>query len=661
MASVRLRNVSFSYGGANVVENIDLGIEPGERIGLLGRNGAGKSTLMRLVEGSLRPDAGEVDRAPGVTIARLAQEVPRGADHSVFDEVAGGLGEPGEQVARIHALTATPADATPEAGNAATSRAGRQAELDRLHGALDSETAWQLQHRIEAVIERMSLDPQAPFESLSSGMKRRVLLAQALVSDPEILLLDEPTNHLDIESIRWLEEFLLRDARTLVFITHDRMFLQRLATRIIEVERARLFDWTCDYPTFLARKADRLAAEARQEALFDQKLAEEEIWIRKGIEARRTRNMGRVRALEQMREERRNRRSQIGSARLTAQDAERSGNLVIHAEGVGHRFGERAILSDVSTTVYRGDRIGILGPNGSGKTTLLRILLGELSPECGTVRIGTNLRIAYFDQLRAQLDEDKSAAENVADGNDRVQINGQTRHILGYLNDFLFSGERARSLVRYLSGGERNRLLLAKLFTRPANLLVLDEPTNDLDAETLELLEELLVEFPGTVLLVSHDRAFLNRVVTSTLVFEGAGQVKEYAGGYDDWIRSRGGEPPAARSLSGRQPPSRADTPPASGPAEPARAGTAPARPARDRPRRLSYKEQRELESLPQRIETLETEQTLLHQRLADPGFYQQPGPEIARLTTRAQSLQEELLEAYTRWESLEAVAEESK
>jgi ATP-binding cassette subfamily F protein uup len=648
MASLRLRNVSFSYGGANVVENIDLAIEPGERIGLLGRNGAGKSTLMRLIEGSLRPDAGEVDRASGVTIARLAQEVPRGADHCVFDEVAGGLGEPGERVARIHALT-----------TAATASLDQKSELDRLHGGIDSETAWKLQHQIEAVIERMSLDPGAPFESLSSGMKRRVLLARALVGDPRILLLDEPTNHLDIESIRWLEEFLLREARTLVFITHDRVFLQRLATRIIEVERARLFDWTCDYPTFLARKADRLAAEARQEALFDQKLAEEEIWIRKGIEARRTRNMGRVRALEQMREERRNRRAQTGSARLAAQDAERSGNLVIHAEGITHRFADRVVLRDVSTTVYRGDKIGILGPNGSGKTTLLRILLGELAPERGTVRIGTNLRIAYFDQLRAQLDEDRSAAENVADGNDRVLINGQTRHVLGYLNDFLFSGDRARSLVRYLSGGERNRLLLAKLFTRPANLLVLDEPTNDLDAETLELLEELLVEFPGTVLLVSHDRTFLNRVVTSTLVFEGAGQVKEYAGGYDDWVRSRGGEPPAGRSLAGRQP--LAQSAPARSASAPEPATADRTRPPRDRPRRLSFKEQRELESLPQIIEALETEQNLLHQRLADPAFYQQPGPEIARITDRVRTLQEELHSAYTRWETLEAVAEESK
>jgi ATP-binding cassette subfamily F protein uup len=625
MACLRLREVSFSYGGANIVEGIDLQIEPGERIGLLGRNGAGKSTLMKLIDGELRPDNGEVERAPGLRIARLAQEVPRGEEHTVYDEVAGGLGEQGMFVAQLHALTvreqATPGSTAP-------------AERDRLQHAVDTESGWKLQRQIEGVIERMSLDAGARFESLSSGMKRRVLLARALVSDPELLLLDEPTNHLDIESIDWLEDFLLREARTLVFITHDREFLKRLATRIVEVERARLFDWTCDYPTFLARKEAMLEAESRQESLFDKKLAEEEVWIRKGIEARRTRNMGRVRALEKMREERRNRRTQTGNVRLLTQDSERSGNLVIDVQNISHNFGERPILRDVSTTIYRGDKIGILGPNGAGKTTLLRILLGELAPESGTVRMGTNLQIAYFDQLRAQLDEEKSAADSVAEGNDRVVVNGQTRHVVGYLNDFLFSGERARSLVRYLSGGERNRLLLARMFTRPANLLVLDEPTNDLDAETLELLEELLVDYSGTVLLVSHDRAFLNNVVTSTLVFEPDGMVKEFAGGYDDWARTRQivAAPAAVETKS-----------------------ETASRPQRERPRRLSYKEQRELESLPQLIESLEAEQAELHERLADPAFYQQPGPEIAKVTGRVESLQQELQTAYERWESLES------
>jgi ATP-binding cassette subfamily F protein uup len=621
---LRVKKLSFSYGGRNLLEEIDLEIQPGERIGLLGRNGAGKSTLMKLIGGELLPDHGEIECEPGIKIARLAQEVPGGADHTVFDEVASGLGDQGVVIGRIHALTKElAARPVPE----------RRVELDRWQHELDPETGWKLQQQIDAVIFRMGLDPDVKFESLSSGMKRRVLLARALACGPNILLLDEPTNHLDIESISWLEDFLLREAITLVFVTHDRMFLQRLATRIIEVERARLFDWTCDYKTFQARKADALAAETRHEELFDKKLAEEEVWIRKGIEARRTRNEGRVRALERMRVERSNRRVSAGNVRMQSQEAERSGNLVLDAQNISVSFAGKPVLKNVDVTIYRGDKIGILGPNGSGKTTLLRSLLGEITPDQGTVRFGTNLQIAYFDQLRAQLDEDKAAWENVAEGNDLVVVNGKSRHIMGYLNDFLFSGERARSLVRYLSGGERNRLLLARMFTRPANLLVLDEPTNDLDAETLELLEELLVDYAGTLLLVSHDRVFLNNVVTSTLVFEGGGQVKEYAGGYDDWVRLRV--------------PAIAATPPPVAKAEPDRA-------VRERPRKLSYKEQRELESLPALIETLETEQTQLQQKFAEPGFYQQSGVEIAKVTNRLESVHEELQTAYARWELLE-------
>ncbi len=626
MATLRVRNLSFSYGGANVLENISFEIQPGERIGLMGRNGAGKSTLMKLIHGDLRPDAGEIDLAAGLRIGLLAQEVPRGAEHTVFDEVAGGLGEQGAVVARIHVLSALDESAKDD---------DRQSELDALQHRLDTETGWKLQRQIDDVILRMGLDAAAQFESLSSGMKRRVLLARALVCAPDILLLDEPTNHLDIEAIDWLEEFLLREGLTLVFVTHDRMFLQRLATRIIEVDAARLFDWTCDYKTFQARKADTLAAESRQAELFDKKLAEEEVWIRKGIEARRTRNMGRVRALERMREERRQRQACTGNVRMQAQEAERSGSLVLNVQNVSVSYGERVILKDLCTTIYRGDKIGILGRNGSGKTTLLRVLLGELPPQQGAVRMGTNLQVAYFDQLRAQLDESKSAWENVADGRDMVVVNGKSRHVMGYLQDFLFSGERARSLVQYLSGGERNRLLLARMFTRPANLLVLDEPTNDLDAETLELLEELLVDYTGTLLVVSHDRAFLNNVVTSTLVFEGEGQVKEYAGGYDDWLRARA--------------PTAAAVPPPAAKPEPA------ARP-RERPRKLTYKEQRELENLPALIETLETEQAQLQQRFAEPGFYQQPGAEIAKVTNRLETVHQELQTAYARWEALDAI-----
>ncbi len=624
MSWLRVKKLSFSYGGKDLLEEISFEIQPGERIGLLGRNGAGKSTLMKLIGGELRPDHGEIECEPGIKIARLAQEVPEGADHTVFDEVAGGVGDQGVVIGRLHAL-AKEQTARPDPK--------RQAELDRLQHALDPETGWKLQQQIDAVIVRMGLDPDVQFEALSSGMKRRVLLARALACNPNILLLDEPTNHLDIEAIAWLEDFLLREAITLVFVTHDRMFLQRLATRIIEVERARLFDWTCDYKTFQARKADALAAEARHEELFDKKLAEEEVWIRKGIEARRTRNEGRVRALEKMRVERSNRRVSAGNVRMQSQEAERSGNLVLDARAISVSFAGKAVLNNVDVTIYRGDKIGILGPNGSGKTTLLRSLLGEITPDRGTVRFGTNLQVAYFDQLRAQLDEDKAAWENVAEGNDLVVVNGKSRHVMGYLNDFLFSGERARSLVRFLSGGERNRLLLARMFTRPANLLVLDEPTNDLDAETLELLEELLVDYAGTLLLVSHDRVFLNNVVTSTLVFEGGGQVKEYAGGYDDWVRQR--------------PPAIAESPPPVVKPEATRA-------ERERPRKLSYKEQRELESLPALIESLETEQTQLQQKFAEPGFYQQSGVEIAKVTNRLESLHEELQTAYARWELLE-------
>ena len=627
MSWLRLREISFSYGGANLLEDVSLQIEPGERIGLLGRNGAGKSTLLKLLQGELKPDSGEIDRAPGMVVARLVQEVPSGTNHTIFDVVAAGLGRQGVLVARQLTLTAQ-------------AHAGHdvQGELDQLHLELEAESAWKLQRQIEATIARMALDPAALFDTLSSGMKRRVLVAETIVSNPDLLLLDEPTNHLDLESIQWLEDFLLRDARTLVFVTHDRVFLQRLATRIVEVERARLFDWTCDYTTFLARKEAMLEAEAQQEALFDKKLAQEEVWVRQGIKARRTRNEGRVRALEKMRAERAARRTQLGNVRLQTQDAERSGNVVIAAKNISHNFGDRSVLQDVTTTIYRGDKLGILGPNGCGKTTLLQILLGQLPPEKGTVKQGTNLQVAYFDQLRDQLDEDKSATENVADGHDTVQVNGRSRHVLGYLHDFLFSGERARSLVRYLSGGERNRLLLAKMFTKPANLLVLDEPTNDLDAETLELLESLLVEFDGTILLVSHDRAFLNNVATSTLVFEGDGRFKEYVGGYDDWVRQR----PQDKSVPGPQPIAKSEG----------------VRTTKGRARKLSYKEERELEGLPERIEKLESEQAALHQKMAEPSFYRQAAAEITKSNSRLEELQKELETAYARWEKLLALKE---
>ncbi|MCA9067572.1 MAG: ATP-binding cassette domain-containing protein, partial [Planctomycetaceae bacterium] len=449
--------------------------------------------------------------------------------------------------------------------------------------------------------------------------------------------LDEPTNHLDIESITWLEDFLSKYPNTLIFVTHDRVFLQKLATRIIEVERGRLFDWTCDYQMFLKRKEEFLEAEAKQEELFDKKLAEEERWIRQGIKARRTRNEGRVRALKKMREERRQRKTKVGNVQMQSQAAERSGQLILDAENVNFAYEGQPIVQDFSISLIRGDRVGLIGPNGCGKTTLLKLMLGELQPDSGTIRHGTNLQVAYFDQLRAQLDEDKTAQENVGDGSEQVSINGQNRHVLGYLQDFLFTPERARSLVRYLSGGERNRLLLAKLLTKPSNVLVLDEPTNDLDTETLELLEELLADYAGTLLLVSHDRAFLNNVVTSTVAFEGDGIFREYDGGYDDWLRQR------TATLEGEKP----TTPKAEKP-----------KTKKDKPRKLSFKEQRELAELPVRIEQLETEQAELQATMADPSFYRSDGQEIAQVKERFEKLQAELAEVYTRWESLEEFAD---
>jgi ATP-binding cassette subfamily F protein uup len=595
-----------------LLDDVTCHVEAGQRIGLLGRNGAGKTTLMRLLAGEAQPDAGEIVFAPGATVALLRQDVPQDMKGPVRDIVATGL-------------LATVGD----------------------------ETTWQRDHAVEQILSRMSLDGGAAFESLSSGMKRRVLLARAVVAEPDLLLLDEPTNHLDIDAIEWLESFLGRWRGTLMFVTHDRAFLRRIADRILEIDRGRIFDWSCDYDTFLIRKEQALAAEEQQNALFDKKLAQEEVWIRTGIKARRTRNEGRVRALEAMRRERSSRRDAVGKVKLAIQEAERSGALVAALEGVSFLRDSRPIIRDLSATVMRGDRIGIIGPNGAGKTTLLRLILGELEPTTGSVRLGTNLRIAFFDQLRDQLDDDKTVADNVADGYETVQVGGQPRHVIGYLQDFLFPPERTRTLVKFLSGGERNRVLLARLFAKPANLIVLDEPTNDLDAETLEMLEERLVEFAGTVLVVSHDRSFLDNVVTSTFVFEptrgesSRGEptfaVKEYVGGYADWLRQR--SPPATEPLRVPSTTAKAKTESA-----PAGAAAPPTRAAK-----RSFKEQRELESLPGIIETLEIEIAAVHAAMAEPDYYRQPGDVLARDQVRLSGLEARLLEAFTRWEALEA------
>ena len=634
MALLTLHSITTSYGGLPILKDVDLQIEPGERLCLVGRNGEGKSTLMKVISGEVQPDSGEITAKQGLKISRLEQEVPGGSmEATVFEVAASGLGPLMTLVADYHRLVHELAE---------NSNDRLLAEFERVQHAMEASDGWLAQQRVESVLSRLQLPPDVPFSSLSGGYKRRVLLAKALVADPDLLLLDEPTNHLDIESIRWLEEFLLDFGATLLFVTHDRMLLRHLATRIIELDRGALTSWPGDYDTYLRRKQDALDAEAGQQARFDKKLAQEEVWIRKGIKARRTRNEGRVKALKKMREERSQRRNRQGNVRITSQEMEKSGKLVVTAKDVCYAYQDKPIIRDLTTTVIRGDRVGIIGPNGAGKTTLLQILLGQLTPDSGTVRLGTNLQIAYFDQLRAQLDDEKSVQDNVSDGNDQVVINGRQRHIIGYLQDFLFAPDRARSPVKILSGGERNRLLLAKLFTKPSNLLVLDEPTNDLDVETLELLEELLLDYPGTILLVSHDRAFLNNVVTSTMVFEEGGKIADYAGGYDDW-------------LSQRSQPTAPETPPA----KTAAAQSTPAKkpqPATGK-RKRSYKENKELAELPARIESLEQEQEQLTAVMADPAFFRDNDPEtIAATTARLAAIEQELDDSFSRWDELESL-----
>ena len=632
MTLLSLDAITLSYGLPPLLEDVSFSLERGERICLIGRNGAGKSTLLRIIDGETQPDAGQVRVGPGVKVSRLTQEIPRGQAGSVFDVVSDGLGDLGALLRDYfhlsHGLGETPSEQV----------LGR---LARIQQQLEDAGGWEIEQRTERVISRLGLDAEADFAALSGGLQRRVLLARALVTEPDILLLDEPTNHLDIDAIDWLEDFLVDYQGALLFVTHDRRFLQRVATRILELDRGRVTDWPGDYANYLRRREERLHAEAQAAAHFDRKLAEEEVWIRQGIKARRTRNEGRVRALEAMRRERFERRELQGTARLRLSEAERSGKLVVEAESIGYAWGDTPVIRDFSTLILRGDKIGIIGPNGAGKSTLLKLLLGDLEPQTGLIRRGTNLQVAYFDQLRAQLDPERSVQDNVAGGSDKIEIEGQSRHVLSYLKDFLFTPERARQPVKALSGGERNRLLLAKLFTRPANLLVLDEPTNDLDTETLELLEDLLVAFTGTLLLVSHDRALLDNVVTSTLVFEGDGRVREYVGGYADWVRQR--DPRRAGEFQTKPAP------------EPAPAARAP-EPAKSRPKsdKLSFKETRELAELPARIEALETAQSELHARLADPTFYQTAGEEVATVKQRLAELESELETAYARWERLE-------
>ncbi len=628
MALVSLQEVRLAFGVPELLDGVTLQINRGERVCLVGRNGAGKSTLFKIISGAISPDAGEVIGQRDARIGFLEQEVPLDLSGTVL-EVASGERVMCDPLSQYHAFSNCLGHGDD---------AGSIAELERIHNAIESSDSWRTEHKIENVLSRLKLDPDVSFADLSGGYKRRVLLARTLVSEPDLLLLDEPTNHLDIESIEWLEEFLLDFRGAVLFITHDRRFLQTLATRIIELDRGRLTDWPGDYATYLARRQTQLDAEASHNALFDKKLGKEEAWIRQGIKARRTRNEGRVRALKELRGERLARREQTGNAVIRLNEAERSGKLVLEAKGIGHSFDGNILIRDFSTIVVRGDKIGIIGPNGSGKTTLLSILLGVMQPSEGSVRMGTRLEVAYFDQHRAQLDDDKSVVENVSDGCDIVSVQGGTRHIISYLNDFLFPPERVRLPIRVLSGGERNRALLAKLFTKPSNVLVMDEPTNDLDTDTLELLEEMLIAYKGTVFLVSHDREFLNNIVTSTIVFEGDGRLAEYVGGYDDWLLQRGTAIPKTGKAKEAAKPERI-------------------RPQQvARPRILTFREKKELEALPALIESLESERARLYEVLSDPDFYLQNRSRIPAAKVRIEELDREITTGYQRWELLESL-----
>jgi len=633
MPLLRLDNLSLAFGHHALLDGVDLEVRRGERVCLVGRNGEGKSSLLRIIGGEIHADDGVCWIRPGVRVASLAQEVTLDSDAPVFAVVAAGLPELGRMISDYHQAVAVLQQST--------DAASLQRFADLQH-ALEAAGGWDFEQRVERVLSRLQLDGDAGFHTLSGGWRRRVMLARALVSEPEVLLLDEPTNHLDIEAITWLEEFMLDHHGAVLFISHDRAFVRRLATRIIELDRGQLTSWPGDYDDYLRRKAEQLEVEARHAALFDKKLSQEETWIRQGIKARRTRNEGRVRALQEMRDQRRLRRERSGKADLKLEAGAQSGRRVFEAEHVRVQFGEQVVIRDFSTTILRGDRVGIIGPNGAGKSTLIRVLLGEQQPDSGRVRRGTRQQVAYFDQQREQLDPDATLMASVGEGSPRIMVNGRDRHVAGYLRDFLFPPERLNSPVSTLSGGERNRLLLARLFARPANLLVMDEPTNDLDVETLELLEELLLDYPGTLLLVSHDRAFLDNVVTSTLVFEGDGAIGEYVGGYNDWLWQRQSEDSRMiREVSQLRREACDETPAA----KPGPGG---------KPRKLSYKDQRELEALPQRIEALEAEQAQLQRESSDPDFYKHPGEDITAALVRLEEVAAELEVCYARWETLE-------
>ncbi|HZZ20432.1 MAG TPA: ATP-binding cassette domain-containing protein [Opitutaceae bacterium] len=598
MSLFNLLDVNLSFGGPAVLDKVNFQVDPGERVCLLGRNGAGKSTLMSVISGETKPDRGDVFRQPGSLFTRLTQEVPATLPGTVLDIVTSGL--------------------RPQAAH---------------------EEDWERDVLVHDLIDHLQLSAESKFDELSGGLKRRALLGRALAAKPDLLLLDEPTNHLDLDSILWLEEFLLSEKITLFFVTHDRAFLRRLATRIVELDRGRLSGWACDYDTYLIRKEEVIAAEEKQAAAFDKKLAQEEVWIRKGVRAQRSRAQGRIHALMKMRADRSARRAKIGNVNMRLTEAEKSGVKVIDVENMSFSYPNgRLLVRDFTTTLLRGDKIGIIGPNGAGKSTLIKLLLGQIAPSSGTINHGSQLEFLYFDQMRAQIDDNKTVADNIAGGNETVTIDGKTKHVISYLQDFLFTPDRARTPARVLSGGERNRLLLARLFTKPANVLIMDEPTNDLDAETLDLLEDLLVAYTGTLLIVSHDRDFLDNVVTSTLVFEGEGRIGDYNGGYADWVREKEKMALAA-----------ARTPAMPAAAQAQKPGAAPAR-------KLTNKERKELEELPAQIEAFESEQAKLGAKMADPVFYQQERGAAADVKARLDELERRHAVAFARWEELEAI-----
>lgn len=627
MALISYRNLTVSFGGPLLLNDVGITIERKERICLLGRNGEGKSTLLRILAGQIEPDKAESERLPDFRVAKLDQEIPVGVECTVFDLVARGLGPEADLLREYNRATQQLAEKPDDPD--------LSGEVDRLQEELDGADGWSLDHRVASVIDRVGLTPDEPFDTLSGGNKSRAMLARALVGEPHLLILDEPTNHLDFAGIRWLEDFLKKGEFAVLFVSHDRAFLRALSTRILELDRGKLTSWTCGYEKFLERKAEFLAAEEKNNAVFDKKLAEEEVWIRKGIQARRTRNEGRVRALFKLRNERSERRELQGKVNLSNNQAQASGRKVITIKNLNYAWGEDSIVTDLSTTIWRRDKIGVVGLNGSGKSTLLQLLLKQLEPGSGTVDHGTKLEVAYFDQLKEKVKDDLSVAENVAPNGDFVMVNGHRKHILAYLRDFLFMPDTARAPARKLSGGERARLLLAKLFLQPANLLVLDEPTNDLDIETIELLEERLLDYDGTLLLVSHDRDFLDNVVTATIALDGLGGVTEHAGGCADWIDQMS-LPKSAKS--------RAKEPVKVAPPEPAK-------------RKILNKERETLNELPKKIEKLEAERDRVTSSMQSPDYYRNPDNDPAGDQAHLEKLETKIAQDYELWEELEALA----